>query len=90
MHQIAHVGFIDLADIPRFKSLYVRADLSPIIWYPSPSSKRSRQPPLKAFEPVLLNRDLLEAGVRTAAASDWPVVSNPDPWLGIEGMVTWL
>ena len=23
-----------------------------------------------------------------AAGSDWPVVSNPDPWLGIEGMVT--
>ena len=38
MHQIAHAGFIDPADIPRFKSLDVIADLSPIIWYPrSPS-----------------------------------------------------
>ena len=36
MHQIAHAGFIDPADIPRFKSLDVIADLSPIIWYPSP------------------------------------------------------
>jgi predicted amidohydrolase YtcJ len=23
-----------------------------------------------------------------AAGSDWPVVANPDPWLGIEGMIT--
>jgi predicted amidohydrolase YtcJ len=34
------------------------------------------------------NRDLHDAGVLMAAGSDWPVVSNPDPWLGIEGMVT--
>ena len=35
-HQIAHASFIDPADIPHFKDLDVVADLSPIIWYPSP------------------------------------------------------
>jgi hypothetical protein len=52
IHHIAHAGFIDPDDIPRFKRLDVVADLSPIIWYPSPiieairaaiPEKRSRQ-----------------------------------------------
>jgi len=89
MHQIAHAGFIDPADIPRFASLNVAADLSPIIWYPGPIIEAIRaavpEPRSSRYWP---NRDLLEAGALMAAGSDWPVVSNPDPWLGIEGMVT--
>jgi predicted amidohydrolase YtcJ len=89
MHQIAHAGFIDPADIPRFKSLDVIADLSPIIWYPSPIIEAIQAAiPEKRSSRYWPNRDLLEAGVLMAAGSDWPVVSNPDPWLGIEGMVT--
>jgi hypothetical protein len=89
MHQIAHAGFIDPEDVPRFSALDVVADLSPIIWYPSPIIEA-----IKATVPEVRssrywpNRDLLEAGALMAAGSDWPVVSNPDPWLGIEGMVT--
>jgi len=89
MHQIAHAGFIDPADIPRFAGLNVVADLSPIIWYPGPIIEAIRaavpEPRSGRYWP---NRDLLEAGALMAAGSDWPVVSNPDPWLGIEGMVT--
>ena len=89
MHQIAHAGFIDPADIPRFKSLDVIADLSLIIWYPSPIIEAIQAAiPEKRSSRYWPNRDLLEAGVLMAAGSDWPVVSNPDPWLGIEGMVT--
>jgi predicted amidohydrolase YtcJ len=88
-HQIAHAGFIDPDDIPRFKSLDVVADLSPIIWYPSPIIDAIMasvpEPRASRYWP---NRDLHDAGVLMAAGSDWPVVSNPDPWLGIEGMVT--
>ena len=29
-----------------------------------------------------------DKGALMAAGSDWPVISNPDPWLGIEGMIT--
>jgi predicted amidohydrolase YtcJ len=89
IHQIAHAGFIDPTDIPRFASLNVAADLSPIIWYPSPIIEAIQaavpEPRSSRYWP---NRDLLEAGALMAAGSDWPVVSNPDPWLGIEGMVT--
>ncbi|MFG3756900.1 amidohydrolase family protein, partial [Klebsiella pneumoniae] len=34
------------------------------------------------------NKSLHEAGALIAGGSDWPVVPNPDPWTGIEGMVT--
>jgi len=89
LHHIAHAGFIDPNDIARFKSLDVVADLSPIIWYPSPIIEAIQATiPEKRSSRYWPNRDLLEAGALMAAGSDWPVVSNPDPWLGIEGMVT--
>lgn len=89
MHQIAHAGFIDPDDIPRFRELDVVADLSPIIWYPSPIIEAIKAAvPEERANRYWPNRDLLNAGVLMAAGSDWPVVSNPDPWLGIEGMVT--
>jgi predicted amidohydrolase YtcJ len=89
MHHIAHASFIDPADIPRFKQLNVVADLSPIIWYPGPIVAAIRQVVKKErAERFWPNRDLLNAGALMAAGSDWPVMPRPDPWLGIEGMVT--
>lgn len=88
-HHIAHASFIDPADVPRFKELDVVADLSPIIWYPSPIVEAIRQAvPEERAKRFWPNRDLLEAGALMAAGSDWPVMPTPDPWLGIEGMVT--
>ncbi|GKQ53670.1 amidohydrolase [Bradyrhizobium sp. Ce-3] len=88
-HQIAHAGFVAPADIPRFRALDVAADLSPIIWYPGPIQQaiRAAIPEDRAdcYWPL---RDFHAAGALMAAGSDWPVVANPDPWLGIEGMIT--
>jgi predicted amidohydrolase YtcJ len=88
-HQIAHASFIDPADIPRFKELGVAADLSPIIWYPGPivEAIMAVVPEARARE-YWPNRALHEAGALLAAGSDWPVMPQPDPWLGIEGMIT--
>ena len=33
-------------------------------------------------------RDQLDAGVLVAGGSDWPVSPTPNPWEGIEGLVT--
>ena len=89
IHQIAHASFIDPKDIPRFKALDVAADLSPIIWYPGPIQEAIRAVmPRERADRYWPNRDLHEAGALMAAGSDWPVISNPDPWLGIEGMIT--
>jgi predicted amidohydrolase YtcJ len=88
-HQIAHASFIAPSDIARFASLQVTADLSPIIWYPSPIvAAIQRVVPAPRSQHYWPNRDLHEAGVLCAAGSDWPVIPDPDPWLGIEGMVT--
>jgi predicted amidohydrolase YtcJ len=89
LHHIAHASFIDPDDVPRFKELNVVADLSPIIWYPSPIVEAIRQAvPEERAKRFWPNRDLQEAGALMAAGSDWPVMPTPDPWLGIEGMVT--
>lgn len=88
-HHIAHASFIDPPDIPRFKALNVVADLSPIIWFPSAivEAIKVAVPEERAMH-FWPNRDLHEAGALMAAGSDWPVVPEPDPWWGMEGMVT--
>ena len=88
-HHIAHASYIDPSDIDRFKELNVVADLSPIIWFPSAIVEAIRKalPDERALR-FWPNRDLHAAGVLMAAGSDWPVVPQPDPWLGMEGMIT--
>ncbi len=89
IHHIAHASYIAPDDIPRFAELGVAADLSPIIWFPTVFLEAHKAAMgaerAQRFWP---NRDLKAAGVLMAGGSDWPVVPNPDPWYGIEGMVT--
>jgi predicted amidohydrolase YtcJ len=89
VHHIAHASYIAPADIPRFAELGVAADLSPIIWYPTVFLEAHKaamgEERALRFWP---NKDLKEAGALMAGGSDWPVIPNPDPWQGIEGMVT--
>jgi hypothetical protein len=88
-HELAHAGFIAPEDLPRFHALNAVAELSPVIWYPSPIidavidavGDRGRQ-----YWPM---RSLLESGARLAAGSDWPsVVESMDPWGGVQAMIT--
>lgn len=89
MHQIAHASFVDPAEVPRFSALQVVADLSPIMWFPCVIVEAIRQSvPSERVDRLWPNRALLEAGCLIAAGSDWPVVPDPDPWLGIQGLVT--
>lgn len=89
-HELAHAGYISEQDIPRFKELNAVADLSPILWYPSPImdaifSAVGKQRGQHYF-PV---RDLIDAGANLLAGSDWPAVSiNANPWVGIESLVS--
>ncbi|MEY9206921.1 putative amidohydrolase YtcJ [Bradyrhizobium elkanii] len=89
IHQIAHASYIAPDDVRRFAELGVAADLSPIIWYPTIFLEAHKaamgEERAQRFWP---NRDLKEAGALMAGGSDWPVIPIPDPWQGIEGMVT--
>ncbi len=87
-HQIAHAGFVDPADIRRFKELNVVADLSPILWYPNQIIDGIEQAVGERVREYWPNRNLLEAGALIATGTDWPVIPNPDPWSGMEGLIT--
>jgi predicted amidohydrolase YtcJ len=88
-HELAHAGFIDPADIPRFAALDAIPDYSPEIWHPSPiiasiiaalGERGGRYWPTHA---------LLASGARIAGGSDWPAaVEDENPWIGIEALVT--
>ena len=90
MHEISHAELIHPDDLPRFKELNVAAEFSPILWYPSPLVQVMEQvigeERAGRFWPT---RSLLEAGAHVIYGSDWPsVVPDPNPWPGIEAMVT--
>ncbi|MEO0937205.1 MAG: amidohydrolase [Pseudomonadota bacterium] len=88
-HQIAHASYIRPEDIPRFAALGVVADLCPIMWFPTAFLEGHKEvmgvERAERFWPIA---DLVKAGALIAGGSDWPVIPLPNPWIGIEGMVT--
>ena len=88
-YQIAHGQFVHPDDRPRFATLDVSADISPYLWFPGvipdAIAQVRAQPDAHEMQP---NRDLLDLGVLVAGGSDWPVSISPNPWEGIQGLVT--
>ncbi|MCB1454206.1 MAG: amidohydrolase [Rhizobiaceae bacterium] len=88
-HHIAHASYIKPDDIQRFAQLGVAADLSPFIWYPTSFLEGHKQTMgVERATRFWPNQELLAAGTLMAGGSDWPVIPNPDPWNGMEGLVT--
>jgi hypothetical protein len=87
--QIAHGQYIAEEDQPRLAELDVIADISPPLWYPGPILQAlCNCLPRDRAERLHPNRNLLDTGVLVAGGSDWPVVPAPNPWHGIQGLVT--
>jgi len=89
-HHIAHASFVAPEDIGRFKELNVVADESPMLWFPTglwyAVAAAIGQERALHFWPM---KDLLQSGALLAGGSDWPAGQDtPNPWIGIEGMVT--
>lgn len=89
-HQIAHVNWIAASDLPRFQALNVTAEVSPMLWFPTPMTPVLEhflgRPRTARLNPVA---SLQRAGAALAVGSDWPAgTPTPDPWIGIEGLVT--
>lgn len=88
-HELAHAGYIDPADVPRFVELNVTADLSPYLWFPRPiidaivgavGDRAYHYWPIK---------DLLALGANVGIGSDWPsAAASMNPWPALEGMIT--
>jgi predicted amidohydrolase YtcJ len=87
--QIAHGQFVADDDVARFAELGVSADVSPFLWFPGviPDAIAAVLPPERAGR-MQPNRALLDSGAVVAGGSDWPVSESPNPWEGIEGLVT--
>ncbi|KAA9154537.1 amidohydrolase [Microbacterium lushaniae] len=86
-YQIAHGQFIHPDDRARFVSLDVSADISPFLWFPGVIPDAIAQVRTEAGE-MHPNRELIDLGVLVAGGSDWPVSVSPNPWEGIQGLVT--
>lgn len=89
-HEISHAEWVHPDDIPRFKALNAVAEFSPILWYPTPLQEVMAEVVGEEMAhrmwPV---KSLLEAGAGAIYGSDWPsVVPDPNPWPGLEAMVT--
>ncbi len=88
-HELAHAGYIAPDDLPRFAALDAVADISPVLWYPSPiidAIVSALGPRGEKYFPV---RDLLDSGALVVAGTDWPAVApSANPWVGIEALVS--
>jgi len=88
-YHIAHGQFVHPDDLARFAALDVAADISPYLWFPGviPESIAAVRPDDESGH-MQPNRSLLDLGVTVAGGSDWPVSVSPNPWEGIQGLVT--
>ena len=86
IHEVSHAELIHKDDLPRFAELNVAAEMCPILWHPIPGlTWELWLGPDRKVWPV---KDLLEADALVTYGSDWSVVPTPNPWPGIEAMVT--
>lgn len=86
IHEISHAELIHPDDVQRFVELKVAAEMCPILWYPIPGLDwEAWLGPDRKPWPV---KTLVDAGALVIYGSDWAVVPTPNPWPGIESMVT--
>ncbi len=88
-HNPGHCTFVAREDLSLARELGATLEFSPYLWSPSPISddiaiavgeeRSARVWPLRAA---------IDAGPLVVPGSDWSVVPSPNPWIGIETMVT--
>ena len=88
-HHLAHVEFIDPADIPRFEELNVTATVSALWAFEDEYLSELTLPRVgpERYRWTYPFNSILEANGRVAFGSDWNV-SSPDPLQAIETAVT--
>lgn len=88
-HHLAHVEFVDPADIPRFAALNVTATFSPLWAVEDEFLTELTWPRVGAerYQWTYPINSIVQAGGRITFGSDWNV-SSPDPMLAIETAVT--
>lgn len=89
LHQIAHLQFIDPADLPRFRTLGVMGNVQPLWARHEPAVTDVALPMVGAARGrwIYAFRSLRDAGARLALSSDWGVTTL-NPFQIIETAVT--
>ncbi|MEI6894421.1 MAG: amidohydrolase [Colwellia sp.] len=87
-HQCAHSTVLLDQNLARFKQLNVTAEFSPVGWYPYPFANARAEANGSERAKRLYNfKGVLDAGGIAVVGTDWPV-SNINPWIGFEAMIT--
>ncbi len=87
IHEVSHAEMIHPDDLLRFNELNVAPEMGPNLWYPA--ALGDLRPLLGEGRHLFWQiNSLYESGGLVIYGSDWPVVPSPNPWLGIEAMVT--
>lgn len=89
-HAITHLELVKAEDFARFRSLGVMATINPYWFCKSVTwaDTELKQLGPERAEHMLPARSFYDAGVRVAAASDYPVSNTPNPLAGIEMAAT--
>jgi hypothetical protein len=89
LHDVGHNSFVQTNDIARARDIGATFEMSPYIWYPNPIipdiAKAIGSERMERWIPV---KDAIDSGALTVPGSDWPVVPEVNPWIGIETLVT--
>ncbi|GAB3114954.1 amidohydrolase [Aestuariicella hydrocarbonica] len=86
-HQCAHSTLLLHENLARFKALNVTAEFSPAAWYPSEFAYARTHAGAERVKTLYNFKGVLEAGGNAVMGTDWPV-SNINPWIGFETMIT--
>ena len=87
-YSIAHGVFVDPKDVNRFAPMDVVYEASPALWYPNnavPIIEADIGKRVKHAWPI---SRLIANNTVVSYGSDWPVSATPNPWPGLESMVT--
>ncbi len=93
-HHLAHSMLVYPDELPRLslRRSNMITEISPYqLWVPDPTANYGwakligRDLFEQTFTPI---KSMVDAGAVVTYGSDWDNVPNPDPWLGLEGMIT--
>jgi predicted amidohydrolase YtcJ len=89
MHNVGHCPFVAREDIARARSMGATFEVSPYLWFPSPTSNSITTAVGEALvERVWPVREMVDAGALVIPGSDWAVVPSVSPWIALETLVT--
>lgn len=88
-HQMAHTNFVSPKDIKRFNELQAIAEFSPPLWAPTITHEGNKimlgEERADQAYPI---KSIFDTGATSVYGSDYPVIPDPNPWFGMEAMIT--